>query len=293
MKTIINKINTAVKSGLIRLLRMRRLALVVLACLIMASSLYLIQSIITARAESSSSANQMFSTSEQKLQSQIDDLSKRTDDLNEKIAQFLLQTQGTGLSTNSLTNQQILTEIEDLSTNTKKLTTDVDSLKAEIAKLQNKLKAAETTIGSLPMTVNGLSVVFITNDVEMGITGVNNTSMVQFAIKINNTTNSALANLDLTGKIAASGDFIEYLAPGFPQLVDGAGLFSYAYFIKGERELYFEAYSNAKTSFSVPAGGSVTLRPKMTVAPAGGKEIPPLSFNIGLHTITYDKVLAK
>jgi uncharacterized protein YlxW (UPF0749 family) len=289
MKVVLNKLSAAIRSPLMKLLKMKRTLVVILACLIMACSLFLINVISFGKLEQASNADAGLA-SEQKLQSQINDLSHKLFALNSSVSQ--LQTSGPS-STGTVINQQVLDEFETSSANIKNLSNEIDSLQIDVKSLQNKLKVAETTIGSLPITVNGLSVLFITNDIETGLVGVNNTSVVQFAIKIVNTTNSAIANLDVTGTVTASVEFSDALALGYPQIIDGAGLFNYVFFITDAKDVHFEAFGNGKTSVSVPPGGSITLRPKVTLLPGAGKQLPDMTMNISLTSMTYDKVAAK
>ena len=169
-----------------------------------------------------------------------------------------------------------------------KLTTAVVSLQNQVTALQGSLKAAETTIGTTSVTVNGLSVVFITNSIDIGTTGSSTPSVAQFAVKVINTTGSVLTNIDVTGTISSSQYLSGAFAPGYPQLVDGAALCSYAYSNSGSGTLHFEAYANAKAGLSIPAGGSITIRPKISFLAGTNYQLPAMTLTIALNTITYD-----
>lgn len=285
MKFIMNKL-AAIKNPLTKIFRMRTLIITILACAIMACSLFLVKSITSENPDEAAAAGTA-AESEQHLQSQINDLSHQLSNLNNSVSKLQPQTPG------DETNQQVLNKIDASNANINNLSAEIDSLQTEVKDLQGKIKGAETTIGSLPMTVNGLSVIFITNDIETGAIGVNNTSTTQFAVKIINNTGSNLANLDVTGTITASEGFADVLAAGYPQIIDGAGTFNYVFFMKEGQEIHFEAFGNVKTSQSIPIGGSITLRPKISLLAASGQQLPDLELNIALKTITYDKVATK
>ena len=174
-----------------------------------------------------------------------------------------------------------------------KLTTAVVSLQNQVTALQGSLKAAETTIGTTSVTMNGLSVVFITNSIDIGITGSSTPSVAQFAVKVINTTGSVLTNIDVTGTISSSQYLSGTFAPGYPQLVDGAALCSYACSNSGSNTLHFEAYANAKAGLSIPAGGSITIRPKISFLAGTNYQLPAMTLTIALNTITYDSAATR
>jgi hypothetical protein len=271
---------------------MKKLIIGILICWVMACTLFLILSYKSASSEKASTAATL-SGSEARLQSQINDLSNKISSFNEDVSKLKSQENVTGTSTVSYANQQVSSQIDVITANAKKLTIQVNSLSTQIAELQDKLKTAGTMIGAAPVTVNGLSVVFITNDIEIGMTGSSSPSIAQFAVKIMNTTSSALTNVDVTGTIRSSEYYPDdILASGYPQLTDGAGLCTYVYFIKNG-DLHFEAFGNAKTSLSIPAGGSITLRPKIAVLAVANDNLPSMTFKIALETITFDKIATK
>jgi hypothetical protein len=263
---------------------MKRLIIIILACLVMASTLLII-SLKFANSEKVS-VSELISASEQKMQSQINDLCGKINVLSVKISVL-------NDNVSQIQIQSPPKEIGSLTMDTINLTTKVNSLQTQVKDLQDKLKGAETIIGAVPITLNGLSIIFITNDINIGMTGSTNPSVAQFAIKIVNTTNSALTNIDITGTIKSSQYYPDdVLASGYPQLSDGAGLCNYVYFIKNG-ELHFEAFSNAKTSLSIPAGSSITLRPKISMLTIANEKLPDTIFKIALDTITYDRAATK
>jgi uncharacterized protein YlxW (UPF0749 family) len=297
----------------------KKLAIVILACLLMACSLFLIKSFTAANSGEKSSA-ELVSASEKRLQSQIHDLSTKMSTFDNIVSQFQSQTKANGTATDSPPDQQGLSEIDVIKGDARNLATEVDSLQTQVAdlqsslnagdaenlttkmdslqtqvtELQNKLKVAETAIGITPVAMNGLSIMFITNDIELGITGSSSQSAAQFAIKIINTTSSAITSVDVTGTITGSHSFFyEPLASGYPQLTDGAGLCSYVFYIEQGQTLHFEAFGNAKTSLSIPVGGSITLRPKISMSPAADQALSVMTLRIALKAITYDRAVTK
>jgi hypothetical protein len=291
----------------------KQIIIVILSVAIMASSLFLIVAYKPANSEAKSSSETV-STSEQRLQSQINELSIKLSAANTILSQLQSQPKSTGTQTASSTGKidavaadtktlaalvdSLQTQVSALKAADEKddlnnLTAVVGSLQTQVKDLQNKLKGAETTIGSTPVTVNGLNIIFITDEIKIGITDSTSPNAAQFAIKVINTTNSALNSVDITGTITTSQNFSESFASGYPQLIDGAGLCSYVYFIKQSNIMHFEAFGNAKTSLSIPVGSSITLRPKISLLAMADGQLPPATINIALDTITYDKVTAK
>ncbi len=233
------------------------------------------------------------SISEQQLQSQIYDLSNKVSAFNNIMSQFQSQIKTIETPTTSPANPQASSDISAITASIKKLNTAVGSLQTQITALQDSLKAAETTIGTTSVSINGLSVIFITNIVDIGMIGSSTPGVAQFAIKIINTTNSTLSNIDVTGTISSSYYLSGTMASGYPQLTDGAGLCSYAFSQSGTNTLNFEAYSNTKTSLSIPAGGSITLRPKISVQAMANNQLPAMTLTLALNKITYDIVATK
>ena len=273
--------------------RWKKLVIIGVLCSILAfSSCALARTIGT-------STEEVASASEQQLQSQIDDLSSKVSAFNSIVSQLQSQLKtietsvNSTTSTSSTTDRQVLNEINSITASLKKLTATVGNIQSDVIGLQSSLLAAKTTIGTSSMTLNGLSVVFITNNVDIGVTGPSTPSVAQFAVKIINATGSAVSNIDVTGTITSSHYFCENVASGYPQIADGASLCSYAYAHGGSNVLHFEAYSSGKTSLSIPAGGSITIRPKLSILAAANSQLPLINFVLALQTITYDVVTTK
>ena len=233
-------------------------------------------------------------TSTVELQTQINDLSVKVAAFNNAVSQM----QSAAASTSSA-NQPSSSEIDSVKASVKKLSTTVDSLQSLVEALQVSLQGASTSIGVTPVTVNGLSVAFITNSIVIGATGSSTPGSAQFAIKIINTTSSPISNIDVTGIITASQSLSGVMASGYPQVTDGAGLCTYTYYnylakdSSGAKTLNFEAYGGSKTSLSILAGGSITLRPKVTILAMPTYQVLATTFTISLNTITYDVVATK
>jgi uncharacterized protein YlxW (UPF0749 family) len=297
-------------------MKMIKTIIVIMACSVIACSLFFIKSVTATNSEGTAAAG-IVSASEQKMQSQVSDLSAKVSNFNDIVSR--LQSQAVGSAAASSADQQVLSKIDAVTADAKNLASQVDTLKTQIAALENKnnppdstipasgfdllqkqvaelqdrLQVAETSIGNTPVTVDGLSIVFITKCVEIGVTGSSLPNVGQFAIKIINTTGTVLNSVDVTGTITGSLDFSDYLAAGYPQLVDGAGLCSYVFFMTQGQTLHFEAFGNAKTSLSIPPGGSITLRPKISVLAAAKQQLPDMTFNLALETVSFDNVAAK
>jgi outer membrane murein-binding lipoprotein Lpp len=242
------------------------------------------------------STTDITSTSEQELQTQINDLSNKLSAFNNIISQLRSQMKAIQTPTTTPADEEVLSDIDITTASIDKLNTTVISLQNQVTALQASLKAAETTIGTSSVTVNGLSIIFITNSIDIGMTGSTTPGVAQFAIKIINTTSSAISNVDVTGTITSSESLSGTMASAYPQLTDGAGLCSYAYStgsINGPYTLNFEAYSSSKTSLSIPAGGSITFRPKMSIMAITNYKLPATTFKLALNTITYDTVATK
>jgi hypothetical protein len=261
--------------------------IIIVVCSLIALSLFLVKSFVLSNS-GGDSANQIVAASEQGLQSQINDLSGQISSLNKVVSQLQSQTKVITTQTDSQSNQVVLSKIDIMTTQNEQLTSEIDSLQAQMATMRDKLKAADTAIGTTPVNVNGLNVTFITDNIELGMTGASSPNAGQFAIKIANNTSSAFNNIDVTGTITSSQCFMGILAPGYPQLVDGTGLCSYVYYLTQDKTLNFEAYGSGKTSLSIPAGGSIIIRPKIILLTAANEHYPTATFNIALRTITYD-----
>ena len=273
--------------------RIKILILIIGVCSLVAFSLFIIKSFIQANSEGVSS-DEITPASEQRLQSQIDDLSAKMSVFDSIVSQLQSPFEGAGNQGPSPeTEQQVTSRMDSIAADTQRLSVEIDSLQAQVATLHDRLEAADTDIGITPVTSNGLSITFITNNIETGMIGSSDPSMGQFSIKIANSTASAMTNVDVTGTITGSQYFSETLASGYPQLSDGSGLCSYVFFITEDRKLNFEAFGNGKTSLSIPAGGSITLRPKISLLAKANEHLPAMTFSISLKNITYDVAATK
>jgi len=277
------------------MMKKRTISIIIIAIItiIIVVSLFLLLKSLTVAKSKDVSTIETLSTYKQELQSQIDDLNNKTFAFNSVVTQLQSQIKTLATPVTSTVSQEFLDEISDITKSINKLNTAVGSLQTQVTALQDSLKAAETTIGTTSININGLSIVFITNYIDIGMTGYSVPNIAQFAVKIINTTGSALTNIDVTGGITSSLHFSGVLASGYPQLVDGAGLCSYAYSCNESNTINFEAYANTKTSLSIPVGGSITLRPKLSILAARDQQLPGITFTLSLNTITYDVVAAK
>jgi outer membrane murein-binding lipoprotein Lpp len=238
--------------------------------------------------------------STQQLQSEINNLSIQVNAFNTAVSQLQSQinTTTTPTATTTTENPQVAASISSLTDTVKNLSNTISTMQQQISSnesgllqqveaLQNSLQAAATNIGVLPVTLNGLSVSYITNNITLGITGATLPGTAQFAVKITNTTANTIANLDVTGNITSSIPFSQSLAATYPQVVDATGLCTYNIYIGGTSTVYFEAYGG-KTGISIPAGGTVTLRPKISLLALTGSQIPATTLSISLTAITFD-----
>jgi hypothetical protein len=242
------------------------------------------------------------STSEKELQSQIDSLNSQIYALNSVISKFqlrikTLETSGV-LTTPTVSTTPVIetttpvidkgpSEIEVITDSINRLTTSVRILQEDVMTLHAALRGAATNIGTTSMTVNGLSVTFITNNIDIGMTGSTIAGVAQFAIKISNMTDSIVSNLDVTGTITSSQYIAGNMANNYPQVTDASTLFSIAYSYSGGNTVNFEAYGGSK-SLSIPVGGSITLRPKISIMATVTNRLAATTFTVALNAITYD-----
>jgi hypothetical protein len=261
--------------------------IIVAVCSLIALSLLLVRSCVLPNiAKERSTKIEM--TSEQNLQSQINDLSGQISSVNGYISQLQSQIKSVSTQTDPQPYLVSVSKIDTMATQNELLTSKIDAIQAQMATMQGKLDASSTSIGISPVNINGLSVTFITENITLGMTNSSNINPGQFAIKIANTTNSAFSNVDVTGTITSSQYFGSTLATGYPQLVDGSGLCSYAFYMTQNGIINFEAFGSGKTSLTIPAGGSITIRPKISLLAAPKENFPATTLNISLKTITYD-----
>jgi hypothetical protein len=64
-------------------------------------------------------------------------------------------------------------------------------------------------------------------------------------------------------------------------------LCTYNIYIGGTSTVYFEAYGG-KTGIAIPACGTVTLRPKISLLASTGNQIPATTLSVSLTAITFD-----
>jgi hypothetical protein len=270
---------------------MKKLIIIIIVCSLLAGASCKSANKVTAPATT---------ISVQQLQSQINVLSGQVNAFNTAVSQLQSQINTTTTSTTSPEEQQTSREVSTLSDTVKNLNNTVTTLQKQINSnesgllqqvdaLQNSLQAAATSIGIMPLTLNGLSLSYITNNITLGTTGATLPGAAQFAVKITNTTTNAITNLDVNGYITSSYSFSQNVASGYPQLIDANGLCTYNFFTGGSATLYFEAYGG-KSTISIPAGGTVTLRPKVTVLAQTGTLLPNALFSVTLTAITFDIV---
>lgn len=238
------------------------------------------------------------------LQIQVNNLNSMLVAYSNSITQLESQINKQKTSTASAT-KNINGDIDDLLENLEALVTEIDgiqnqvavlekttneiaSLQTQIDELHNDLRASMTTIGIIPVFMDDLSVIYITDRVNIMATGAETPGVIQFAIKIINNTDKVLTNIDVTGTITSSQSFAGILATGYPLMVDGAGLCSYAFSVSGSKTIHFEAYASTKTGLSIPIGGSITLRPKVTFLTMEDYSLPSMSVALSLNSISYD-----
>lgn len=194
-------------------------------------------------------------------------------------------------------------DIDAMSANVDKLTTQVRILQENVMQLQQNMKTNATNIGTTSMKINGLDVTLLTNGIEVGTIGVTPSDSTgagsgkstattpgsaQFAIKITNLSKNAISNLDITGTITSMDNITLNSAVGYPQVTEAGGVAAIAFSNTGENIITFEAYGSAKGNLTIPAGGSVTIRPRLTYVAAATKVIPATSFILAINAITYD-----
>lgn len=239
-------------------------------------------------------------TSTQVLQSEINSLSTQVNAFNAAVSQMQSQinSQTTPATTTTTEDPQVAASISSLRDNIKNLNNTITTIQEQINSnesgllqqveaLQSSLQAAATSIGVLPVTLNGLSVSYIENNITLGITGTTLPGTAQFAVKITNTTANTITNLDITGYITSSMPFSPSIAATYPQVIDATGLCTYNIYLGGTSTVYIEAYGG-KTSISIPAGGTVTLRPKISLLASTGNQIPATTLSVSLTAITFD-----
>ena len=264
---------------------MKKLFIAIIVCTILI--------LLSLKAKPASTTTGTVSTSNQELQTQIDDLSSQVNAFNSLISKLqarlnVLETPPTStIITTPVVDELDSSIMDDMTVSIDKLTTQVHILQENVMILQDNMKGNATNIGTTSMTVNGLDVTFIANGIDVGTTGSTTPGTAQFAIKITNLTNSVVSNLDVTGTITSLGNISVNMATNYPQLTDAAALCAMAYSNTASSTINFEAYGS-KGSLSIPVGGSITIRPKISIMAAAPYKLPATSFIIALKTITYD-----
>jgi hypothetical protein len=154
-------------------------------------------------------------------------------------------------------NVELAKQIEFLTSNIQNLGDKMSALEDQMQTLQQNLVGNATNIGLTSTSVNGLGILFITNNIDVGTAG----------------TTSAF-----TGTLAA----------GYPQVTDASGNATITSTYAGDRTVVFEAYGGAK-GLTLPVGGSITLRPKISIMAAANNKIAATTFTIAINAITFDK----
>jgi chaperonin cofactor prefoldin len=272
---------------------MKKLIIVIVVCSLLAGA--------SCKASNKTTPPVTTTTSAQQLQLQINALSGQINAFNSALSQLQSQINTTTPTPTTTTEDpQVAASISSLTDTVKNLSNTISTIQKQINSnesgllqqveaLQNGLQAAATSIGIMPVTMDGLNVSYIATNITVGATGATLPGTAQFAVKITNTTGNNLANLDINGYISSSNSFSTNFAPGYPQLIDGAGLCTYNFFTNGASTLYFEAYGG-KSGLSVPAGGTITLRPKISMLALTGNQLPAANLGITLTAITFDIV---
>jgi len=146
-------------------------------------------------------------------------------------------------------------------------------------------------IGAQTQTINGLSVVFVSNGIQIPSVTTSVTT-AQLAVKITNTNSFNINNLDIIGKVIFSSPTTN-IAAGYPTLTDASKIYTYVSTFTGYNTIYFETYGGDKgQTISIPAGGSITLRPVVGLKAAATSVMTPGIITVSLDTIAYDKALS-
>ena len=185
-------------------------------------------------------------------------------------------------------NAEISNDIDFLTTNIKNLSDKITTLEGQVQTLQENQAGNATNIGITSTTLNGLGILFITNNIDVSATGSTTPTSAQFAIKITNTTNSIVSNLDITGTINSVASFTGIIATGYPQVVDGGGMATFTSTYAGDKTVFFEAYNGGK-GLTIPVGASITIRPKILILASTTNKLPATTFTVAVNAITYDK----
>jgi uncharacterized protein YukE len=176
--------------------------------------------------------------------------------------------------------------IKGLTANVSNLQSNVSSLKSNVDQLQQLVGGQSVVIGVNPTNINGLSVTFpIPSGYIYGRAEATTPSYAQLAIKITNNNSYSIVNVDITGVVTFSTN-LYYISPGYPTMVDAnTGGPNYIANATGGSSINYEVYSTAKipVAISIPAGGSLTLRPRIGLLKDAAYA------TISISTISYDK----
>lgn len=157
-----------------------------------------------------------------------------------------------------------------------------DDLSNQVQALQKANAANSTVIGATPTSIDGLSVTFLISSAYIS------SGYAQLSVKISNTNTYSITNLDIVGALTLSSH------PPNGSLVtiaDGANAVVYNVSYDGAGIANFEIYSTnngSVTPITIPAGGSITLRPKLGITPTLGATAS-INVTIAIATIAYDQ----
>jgi uncharacterized coiled-coil protein SlyX len=162
----------------------------------------------------------------------------------------------------------------------------VNGLSARVTELEKRTSSSGLVAGGQSTTVNGLQVTSLVNNVAVG----SGMKTVPLAVRIANVNAFAVNKVDIAGTITLST--VIPFASGYPIVSDGAGAVSYVttFSASTTQVIGFEAYATpAGAAISIPTGGSITLRPVVTlgtVAPVIGYTS---TFTLAITAIAFDK----
>jgi hypothetical protein len=186
--------------------------------------------------------------------------------------------------------QQLQRDVVQLQQIVSQLQSSINDVEAKVEAAKLAQEANSVVIGANSINVNGLQVTFLTNSVY--VAGATDTiaRYAQMSVRISNTNTYSINNIDIVGSITFS--VIPYnVASPCPTLTDSGGQLNYVGTYNGSNIYNFEcySYSTAGTALSLPAGGSITLRPRIGLLAIADNVIPPLTTTLSISTIVYDK----
>jgi len=162
----------------------------------------------------------------------------------------------------------------------------VSGLSARVAELEKQTSGGGLVAGGQSTTVNGLQVTSLINNVAVGL----GAKTVPLAIRIANVNAFAVNKVDIAGTITLSA-VIQFSA-GYPTVSDGAGAVGYVttFSASTTQVIGFEAYATpAGAAISIPAGGSITLRPVVTLGATAPVIGYTSTFTLAITAIAFDK----